>query len=176
MLFYYNSDLSETPREMSSQISKFVHPEIIGNRQVIVLCIGSDRSTGDSLGPLIGYKLIKSGLTNVTIYGSLKNPVHATNLNATIDEIYNLYNNPYVIAIDASLGKKDHIGCITLGTGALKPGLGVKKQLPEVGDIHITGIVNLSGAMDTLLLQTTRLSTIMTLADVISEALINSLN
>lgn len=176
MLYYYNSDLSDTPREISTQLSKMVHPEVIGNRQVIILCIGSDRSTGDSLGPLIGYKLIKSGLNKVTIYGSLKNPVHAANLNATIDEIYSLYNNPYVIAIDASLGRKDHIGCITLGTGALKPGLGVKKQLPEVGDIHITGIVNLSGAMDTLLLQTTRLSTIMTLADVISEALINSLN
>lgn len=175
MLFYYNAALTETPHQMSSQLSKLIAPEVTMDRPIIILCIGSDRSTGDSLGPLIGYKLIKYDIPNVIIYGTLENPVHATNLNATLDEIYNLYNNPFVIAIDASLGKKDHIGCITLGTGSLKPGLGVKKALPAVGDIHITGIVNFSGTLDTILLQTTRLSTIMTLADVITEALAKSL-
>ncbi|MEE0057969.1 MAG: DUF1256 domain-containing protein [[Bacteroides] pectinophilus] len=46
-----------------------------------------------------------------------------------------------------------------------------KKKLPEVGDIHITGIVNLSGGVDTVILQTTRLATIMTLADAIASGL-----
>ena len=76
--------------------------------------------------------------------------------------------------LDASLGKKEHIGFITIGTGPLKPGLGVKKKLPEVGDIHITGIVNNSGATDHVLLQTTRLSMIMTLADTITAALVQT--
>ena len=65
-------------------------------------------------------------------------------------------------------------GFITIGTGPLKPGLGVKKKLPEVGDIHITGIVNNSGATDHVLLQTTRLSMIMTLADTITAALVQT--
>ena len=37
---------------------------------------------------------------------------------------------------------------MTLGSGPLKPGLGVKKKLPEVGDLHITGIVNSSHDME----------------------------
>ena len=174
MVFYYNSLHGDAPELLSHQLSQFISPEILGSRQIVILCIGSDRSTGDSLGPLIGYKLSKHTLNNVSIHGTLSSPVHAANLEYTIELINEQYDNPYIIAIDASLGKKDHIGCVTLGTGALKPGLGVKKRLPEVGNIHITGIVDFSGMMDTVLLQTTRLCTIMTLADVISKAIIDT--
>ena len=45
---------------------------------------------------------------------------------------------------------------------------GVQKDLPPVGDIHITGIVNTAGIMEQLTLQTTRLSTVVALADVIA--------
>jgi len=53
----------------------------------------------------------------------------------------------------------------TLGIGSLKPGAGVGKDLISVGDVFITGIVNLSGLLDRMLLQTTRLHTVMSLAD-----------
>ena len=52
-----------------------------------------------------------------------------------------------MIAIDASLGQKKHLGYVTIGNGALYPGAGVQKNLPPVGDIHITGIVNTAGLM-----------------------------
>ena len=57
---------------------------------------------------------------------------------------------------------------MTIADGALYPGAGVQKDLPPVGDIHITGIVNTAGIMEQLTLQTTRLSTVVTLADVIA--------
>ena len=174
MLFYYDANAEETPDMLADNLSRLLSSANIGNRPLIILCIGSDRSTGDSLGPLIGYKLSKMNLENVTVFGSLAAPIHAVNLEATLELIDARYHHPYIIAIDASLGKRSHIGYITLGTGALTPGLGVKKELPEVGDLHITGIVNFSGVMDTLLLQTTRLSTIMTLADAIAEGLRNT--
>ena len=41
------------------------------NRDIIFLCIGTDRSTGDSLGPLIGYKLKPIISQKLYIYGSL---------------------------------------------------------------------------------------------------------
>jgi putative sporulation protein YyaC len=141
---------------------------------VIIICIGTDRSTGDSLGPLVGYKLSKFTFENVHVYGCLQSPIHAANLSAAIDKIRRQHSRPFIIALDASLGKKEHIGFITIGTGPLKQGLGVKKKLPEVGDIHITGIVNNSGATDHVLLQTTRLSMIMTLADTITAALVQT--
>lgn len=47
---------------------------------IILLCIGTDRSTGDCLGPLVGYKLKALNTNDVFIYGTLQNPVHAKNL------------------------------------------------------------------------------------------------
>ncbi len=141
------------------------------HNNLVILCIGTDRVTGDSLGPLIGYKLKKSFSKSATIYGTLDEPIHAKNIKETIDEIYNLYNNPLVIAIDACLGRIDHVGYITIGKGFIRPGAGVNKELPKVGDIAITGIVNFSGVMDMLILQSTRLNIVMKMADIISSGI-----
>lgn len=66
-----------------------------------------------------------------------------------------------IVAVDASVGQTEHVGCITLGKGALRPGLGVCKELQEVGDIFITGIVGGYGNYDPLMLQSVRLSVVM---------------
>lgn len=135
---------------------------------LVFLCIGSDRATGDSLGPLLGYKLSQFSAGNFHVYGTLADPVHAKNLVETVAGIYATHQTPYIIAVDASLGSRAHIGYYTLGVGSLKPGTGVGKDLLRVGDAHITGIVNIAGLVDRMLLQTTRLNTVMGLADVIS--------
>ncbi|MCM1496759.1 MAG: spore protease YyaC [Bacteroides sp.] len=134
---------------------------------IIILCIGTDRVTGDSLGPLVGHQLHASA-NNFIVYGNLEQPVHAINLIETLEQIYEDYENPYVIAIDASLGSKDHVGYVTLRQGPLKPGQGISKDLPAIGDISITGIVNLSGRPGAFLLQNTRLYTVMKLVDCIT--------
>ena len=106
------------------------------------------------------------------VYGSLHSPVHAVNLKATLQDIYRSFDDPYIIAIDAALGAKEHIGTVTLGDGALFPGIGVSKQLPAVGDIHITGIVNTINCQNrNLILQTTHLSTVVSLATFISKGI-----
>ncbi len=142
---------------------------------LVVLCIGTDRCTGDALGPLIGTRLQNSGLSHVYVYGTLENPVHATNLQETLDLLRLRHKQSLVIAIDACLGRIDNVGCIMIGKGPLKPGAGVNKDLPAVGDLFITGIVNVGGFMDYLVLQNTRLYLITRLADVIAEGLIHGL-
>ena len=76
-----------------------------------------------------------------------------------------------VVAIDASVGSSDHVGYATLGRGALKPGLGVSKELEAVGDISITGIVGGCGNYDPVMLQSVRLSMVMQMADCICESI-----
>jgi putative sporulation protein YyaC len=139
-------------------------------KSLVFLCIGTDRSTGDCLGPLTGYKLssLSSVYENVFIYGTLDNPVHAKNINQVMEKINKTYEKPFVVAIDACLGHMNHVGWITVGTGSIKPGSGVNKDLEPVGDIHITGVVNFGGFMDFLILQNTRLSIVMKMADIIS--------
>lgn len=176
MVRYYDSKNKSAASGISRNLKYLLHKEKAFERPIIITCIGSDRSTGDSLGPIIGYKLSKLGFSNIYIYGSLKAPIHASNLEISLMQIKQSHENPYIIAIDASLGKKEHVGFITLGTGPLKPGLGVKKELPEVGDLHITGIVNFTANKNGSLLQTTRLYTIMNLADIITNAIALTFN
>ena len=45
----------------------------------------------------------------------------------------------------------------------------MNKKLPAVGDLHIHGIVNLNGFMEFFVLQNTRLSLVMKMADVIAK-------
>lgn len=54
-------------------------------------------------------------------------------------------------------------------------GAGVNKQLPPVGDIHLTGIVNVGGFMEYFVLQNTRLSLVMRLSDIIATSLYSAL-
>ncbi|MGI6702608.1 MAG: spore protease YyaC [Clostridia bacterium] len=139
---------------------------------VIVLCIGTDRSTGDCLGPLVGHKLSAIHSNNrFLVYGTLDNPVHAKNLKETLGEIRELYTNPFIIAVDASLGSMERIGHITIAEGPLRPGAGVKKTLPSVGDMHVSGVVNFGGFMEYLILQNTRLSLVMRMANIISSGI-----
>jgi putative sporulation protein YyaC len=143
-----------------------------GDRPIVVVCIGTDRSTGDSLGPLIGSKLIERN-TPFSIYGTLDNPVHAVNLVETLNKINKEYtkHRPFIIGVDACLGKLKNVGIITVGEGPVKPGAAVNKELPSVGEIHLTGIVNVSGYMEYFVLQNTRLGLVMKMAEIISEGM-----
>ena len=106
--------------------------------------------------------------SGISVYGTLKKPVHAKNLDATLKKIRASIQNPYIIALDSSLGTNSHVGFVTLGKGALHPGIGTGKNLTHVGDIFITGIVNESGINNIATLQTTHLATVVKLADFIS--------
>lgn len=141
-------------------------------QDLVILCIGSDRITGDSLGPLVGHSLSKNTLSHTHIYGTLAHPVHALNLNETVNMLHTQHPHSLTVAIDASLGTRNHLGFLTVSKNALEPGLGVRKKLPPVGDISITGIVNISGTFDHFQLQTTRLATVVKMADSIVSGIL----
>lgn len=181
--FYFNSIEENSYIDFGCRLSEILKGNCYGNTTIVLLCIGTDKCVGDSLGPLIGHMLTNKfeenqpfEATQIQIYGTLSKPVHARNLEETIDLIYASISNPFVIAIDASLGIADHVGFATIKNGPLKPGAGVKKHLPLVGDVCITGIVNkISSKNEAVLFNSTRLSTVLFLAKYISSAIFYSL-
>ena len=107
----------------------------------------------------------------VPVFGTLDNPVHASNLQENLDLIGNKYRIPLIIAVDACLGRLDSVGVITVGRGSLKPGAGVNKNLPSVGQVYITGVVNVGGFMEYFVLQNTRLNLVMRMAKAVAAGI-----
>nr|WP_258959139.1 spore protease YyaC [Paenibacillus tyrfis] len=131
----------------------------------VFFCVGTDRSTGDSLGPIVGTLLEEAGYQ---VIGTLDNPAHAENIRERINEIP---PESIVVGIDACLGMLSSIGKIKVDYGPVKPGAGLGKELPPVGDYHIIGIVNIGGFMEYYVLQNTRLSLVMDMAKKIVTAI-----
>ncbi|WP_019639405.1 spore protease YyaC [Paenibacillus fonticola] len=144
-------------------------------QEIVVVCIGTDRSTGDCLGPLVGTSLSKHNCSHFHLYGTLEEPVHAMNLKDTLQHINTTFSDPYIIGIDACLGQTSSVGSIQVVSGPLRPGAGVNKELPPVGDIHLTGIVNVGGFMEYFVLQNTRLSLVMRLSEIIASSLYSAI-
>lgn len=136
----------------------------LSGRPILILCIGTDRATGDAFGPLVGSMLEESGTPGCTLLGTLEEPVHATNLAATLSRIRRNQPHPFILAVDACLGRPTSVGTIQVGCGPIQPGAGVQKGLEPVGDAFVLGVVNTAGFWGDALLQQTRLSLVMRLA------------
>ena len=139
----------------------------------IIVCIGTDKCIGDCLGPLVGTFLVEKNFP-LPVYGTLDKPIHALNIDVELKKIYRLHPHSTVIAIDACLGDINSIGEIHLKTDPLKPGKGVGKTLPSVGDISIIGIIDASSRKDLFSNRAIRLSLIMDIAKVITNAILTS--
>ncbi|AEF18391.1 sporulation protein YyaC [Thermoanaerobacterium xylanolyticum LX-11] len=161
--------------DFSLEFSRYFNKLFNFKDEFVIVCIGTDRSTGDSLGPIVGYKLKNYFSDKIGIYGTLNEPVHAKNLNETLNKINKVHKNPFIVAVDACLGSLNHVGCISIGEGSIKPGAGVSKDLPPIGNMYVTGIVNISGFMEFMVLQNTRLNIVMKMADIITYGITQSI-
>ncbi|MCU6710994.1 spore protease YyaC [Paenibacillus sp. J5C_2022] len=167
-----------TPNIVSHLVKRLLSllESVPAQRPIVIVCIGTDRSTGDCLGPLIGTSLSKHSSRHFHVFGTLAEPVHAMNLDDTLQQINTQFDKPFLIGIDACLGQVASVGCIQAGNGPVRPGAGVNKDLPPVGDIHITGIVNVGGFMEYFVLQNTRLHLVMSMSEIISLGLFTAIS
>ena len=179
-IYYFNTRREFRPQILAAKLEELIRQEFLrGKEGVIFLCIGTDRSTGDSLGPLIGHKLKERQAPGWNarkrggplVYGTLERPVHAMNLEQYRNFVMDQFPRRVVVAVDASVGNLEHVGYVTLGKGSLKPGLGVCKVLCEVGDLFLTGIVGRCTCFVPVMLQSFRLSTVMRTADCICDSI-----
>lgn len=127
-------------RRLAAALKKQFVADGKGDRYLpVFFMVGATSSTGDALGPFIGWFLQRKGFQGEYV-GDLNEPVHATNIKEKLSEAWaramRKGKYPYIIAVDAAVGRP---GRITVNRGALKPGAGMGKSLPQVGSIHIMG-------------------------------------
>ncbi len=107
MAFYINTLKQNSSQEIARLLEKCVRRHRKPWSEMVFLCIGSDRVTGDCLGPYVGYRLSQHPLPGISIYGTLEHPVHAVNLKNALSHISQAHPYALVVAIDASLGEKN---------------------------------------------------------------------
>lgn len=138
----------------------------------VILCIGSDLSVGDSLGPVTGTKL-KERLSNLNcyVYGTLAKPITAHEVKYMNDFLKATHPGSTVIAIDAAVGVAGDIGLIKVCKKWLAPGSGTNKRLSKVGDVSIMGIVAEKSIFNYSLFSATRLNIVYKMADIICDGI-----
>lgn len=136
-------------------------------RAFTFLCIGTDRSTGDSLGPLVGTRMEYYGCDNVI--GTLRHPCDADNLQARITAIP---PENIIIAIDAALGSSASLGHYLVSDKPIFPAKSVGGKLPAVGHYSVAAVVNVKSSKPYSTLQMTSLYSVMQMADEIARAAI----
>lgn len=136
----------------------------------VILCIGSDLSVGDSLGPVTGTKLKQSlsGL-NCYVYGTLAKPITAHEVKYMNDFLKFTHPDSPIIAIDAAVGNAGDIGLIKIAKRGLRPGSGANKRLCKVGDVSIMGIIAEQSVFNYSLFSATRLNVIYKMSEIIAE-------
>ncbi len=171
---YISVDNKNCSELLCESIMEYIDKRLDCYNSIVVFCIGTDRAVGDSLGPLVGTRLTAMGLENVM--GTLEMPVHAVNISSKKKMLYNIYDKPLVVAVDASLGVYSDIGTLSIWEGALLPGAGVSKNLCEIGDISVTGIVNKWSFNGLAQLRTTKPDFIKNMSDIIAEGIFKAIN
>lgn len=137
-----------------------VLPSHLKKHNTVFVCIGSDLSIGDSLGPLVGTELEKLGFT---VVGTLDHPLHGLNMKERLSGLLGTKGKE-LIAIDACIGVNDEVGKFEVKKGPIRPGAGLGKNLIKVGDYSISAVVSSGGAFEFFRPQTIRLSFVIDMA------------
>ncbi|AEI39557.1 spore protease YyaC [Paenibacillus mucilaginosus] len=148
---------------------RMIRSEGVSAENLQFLCIGTDRSTGDALGPLVGTMLEEAGFRGVI--GTLARPFDASNMRERLAEIP---PGRKVIAIDACLGQPASLGWYQVSNRPIEPGKSVGKQLPHVGDYSIAAIVNVDAGQKYAILQSTSLHRVMNMAREITAGILGT--
>ena len=80
MAFYIDAGKNGSSGEIAYLLKKCILHCPKRWTEIVFLCIGSDRVTGDCLGPYIGHLLTPHETGHIFVYGTLSSPVHALNL------------------------------------------------------------------------------------------------
>ena len=140
------------------------------NLPPVFICIGSDLVLGDSLGPLIG-TLLKNKNVPCYVYGTLNFPITAKDIECAKQYIRQTHPSSILVAIDAAIGEEDDVGLIRVINSGLMPGLGVNKNLGQIGDVSIIGVVAGKSVKNKELFNLTRLNLVYNMAENIANGI-----
>ena len=181
--FLYSSSCNEKEKivkKLSNVLYK--NTNIRDCLNIVFLCIGTDRMTGDSFGPLVGTKLKqqfeKNNIWNINVYGTLEENVSYKNITYFMDLINKRHYNSLVIAIDSALSSKENIGKVFIEEQKLELGKSLNKKKIEIGDVSIKAVVGKNYKLPKYnfnVLQNISLNDVFKLVNIVSDGIIDTI-
>ncbi|URN96633.1 MAG: spore protease YyaC [Candidatus Pristimantibacillus lignocellulolyticus] len=136
---------------------------------IVFVCIGTDRSTGDAFGPIMGTVLQQ--LSFPYVIGTLAEPCDAYKVEQALQQ---LPSHKLVIAIDACLGNEKSVGTFIIKEGSIQPGAATGRRLPPVGHYSIAAVINENGPKAYWKIQNTSLFTVLGMVATLRQAVIET--
>ena len=137
------------------------------------LCIGTDKITGDALGPIVGSNIenfiISKKIDNVKVKGNLENPLCNKNINE-----YKNIDDSITILVDAAVSNSYEVGNIIVEENSTKIRYALKDMKKIPADISVKVVVskNLEDEyLNFFMLQNIKLGTIIKLSEIVSKQL-----
>ena len=166
----------EFEKKLEEQIVDLINNKRFSN--IIFLCIGTSKITGDSIGPIVGSNIKRLENEYIHIYGTVENNLNFNNAKKIIENINSNYINPCIITIDAALSNNNSLGDIVLGKGFMKIGKALEKSLCFYSDINIKCVVgkyhyNINKNFD--ILQSVTIEEIARISNILSNGIRNVL-
>ena len=106
-----------------------------------MVCIGSDRVSGDMLGPMVGSSLREEYRLPCPVYGWVGESVNGINLESYLAMIKERHEGCVIIAVDAALGRESDVGSVRIKKGGIKAGGALERKGASVGDLGVIGVV-----------------------------------
>lgn len=111
-----------------------------GEREIVIVCFGTNAISGDALGPMVGTLLTQKYNVPAFVYGTDECTVNGKNMAQWLSFIKTVHKDAIFVAVDASLGRADKIGEIVIRPDGVCPS-GVTGKSERFGDVGILGIV-----------------------------------
>jgi len=119
----------------------------------VIVCVGTDKICGDSLGPMVGNLLRHRYRVPCPVYGVEGRTVNGANLERYRAFLAAHYAGVPVIAVDAALGESTEVGHVRYRLGGVQAGGALGRHDATVGHLAVLGVVGEKGkdALSTLL-------------------------
>ncbi len=136
-LLYANFSKSGNTHFMFEKEIRYLIPQPMP----VILCVGSDKISGDSVGPLVGELLVNRFNLRCFVYGVSGRSVNGKNLPEYIEFISRVHPDSPIIAVDACVSNCIPVGSIKVIGGGITPRRAVTNTANSVGDLGILGVV-----------------------------------
>lgn len=143
---------------------------VLNNLNPLFLCVGTDKVISDSLAPIVAELLKHKYKIKNKVVGDLIYNINSKNLKNAVSEIKKKYPYNTIFLIDSTLGSFEDLGDVIFKKDGSIAG-GLNGHIEKIGEYSILGISSCYGATNKILLNGTRLSLILKMANFIADAI-----